>query len=475
MQEQYLDLGNKDVNNGQYLLAVFKIVPYGDEGLDSAATEVAAESSTGSNIKVGTMTSFSDSLDAKVYKIEKENNLVWIAYPWRIFDRGGNVQNIITFIAGNIYGMGNLKECKLLDVYFPPQMLVQYDGPSTTLDELRDYLEIYHRPVLGCIVKPKIGLTSSEYAELCYDFWKGGGDFVKNDEPQADQEFAPYDRMVKDVSDAMKRAEDETGIKKVHSFNVSAADFDTMLGRADLIASVMQPGSYAYLVDGITAGWTAVQTIQRRYPHTFLHFHRAGHGAYTRKESPFGYSVPVLTKMARLAGASGLHTGTAGVGKMSGSPEEDVVAAQLALRLSAKGPYFEQVWAEIPKTDTDLKETIEEEELIWKNSPRELAKKRAKDGSKGRDEYKWRGTKKTAPITSGGLNPTKVAKMIETIGTIDFIMTMGGGVHSHPSGTTAGAKAVVQAFDAWYEDVDIEKYARDHKELMEAVEFFGSK
>ncbi len=104
----------------------------------------------------------------------------------------------------------------------------------------------------------------------------------------------------------------------MHSFNVSAADFDTMIQRCEIIRnSGMEPGSYAFLIDGTTAGWMAVQTLRRHYPDVFIHFHRAGHGAYTRPENPIGYSVLVLSKFARLAGASGIHTGTAGVGKMA--------------------------------------------------------------------------------------------------------------------------------------------------------------
>ena len=80
--------------------------------------------------------------------------------------------------------MSSVKVCKLLDVYFPPQMLVQYDGPNYTIDDMRKYLGIEKRPILGTIIKPKIGLTSSEYAEVCYDFWSGGGDFVKTMNPK---------------------------------------------------------------------------------------------------------------------------------------------------------------------------------------------------------------------------------------------------------------------------------------------------
>nr|MBP7057821.1 ribulose 1,5-bisphosphate carboxylase [Candidatus Gracilibacteria bacterium] len=318
MQKEYinLDLGDKAMN-GNYMLAVFHLVAA--EGMDllDAASEVAAESSTGSNLRVGTATPFADSLDALVYKVDKEKSLVWIAYPWRIFDRGGNVQNILTYIAGNVFGMAEIKACKLLDVWFPREMLDQYDGPSYTIDDMRKYLNVYERPILGTIIKPKIGLTNSEYAEVCYNFWSGGGDFVKNDEPQADQDFCPYFKMVDDIREAMDRAEAETGHTKVHSFNISSPDFDTMKKRADYVIQKMKPGSYAFLVDGITAGWMAVQTARRLYPNVYLHFHRAGHGAMTRDENPIGYTVLVLSKFARLVGASGVHTGTAGIGKMA--------------------------------------------------------------------------------------------------------------------------------------------------------------
>ncbi len=476
MQEQYLGLGDKSVFNGQYMLTVFKVIPYGEESLKSAATEIAAESSSGSNLKVSTATNYSMGLDAIVYDIDEANNLVYIAYPWLMLDRGGNVQNILTFIAGNVFGMSNLKMCKLLDVWFPPQMLVQYDGPSYTLDEMRKYLNVYDQPILGTIIKPKIGLTSTEYAELCYDFWVGGGQFVKNDEPQADQQFAPYEKMVDSVRMAMDKAELRTGKTKVHSFNVSAADFDTMIRRADYVRRTMKPGSYAFLVDGITAGWTAVQTIRRHYPDVFLHFHRAGHGAFTRQENPIGFSVPVLTKFARLAGASGIHTGTAGVGKMSGDAREDIGAAKQALKLQAQGDYFNQIWAEIPDRDPDMQEMIKREEMFWGMPTRELAMiRRSKQLTMEvpEEHTMWRVIRKTAPIVSGGLNPVLLPEFLDVMGSIDFIVTMGGGVHSHPMGTSAGVTALVQSYEAWLQNIPLEEYAKDKEELRVAMDFYN--
>ena len=278
-QKAYVCLNLKNPKNGEYLLTISHLVPGGNLNILQAAAEVAAESSTGTNFKVKTETPFSRKLNALVYKIDLQKNLVWIAYPWRIFDRGGNVQNILTFIVGNVLGMKEVNALKLLDVWFAPSMLEQYDGPSYTIDDMRKYLNVYDRPILGTIIKPKIGLTSSEYAEVCYDFWVGGGDFVKNDEPQANQDFCPYDKMVLEVKQAMDKAVKETGMKKVHSFNVSSADFDEMIRRCELIKNAgFEKGSYAFLIDGITAGWMALQTLRRRYPDVFIHFHRAAHG-----------------------------------------------------------------------------------------------------------------------------------------------------------------------------------------------------
>lgn len=430
-QQAYVNFKLPNPQNGDYLLAVFHLVPGKGLNMLQAAAEIAAESSTGTNFKVKTETAFSRKMNALVYKLDLKKNLVWIAYPWRIFDRGGNIQNILTFIVGNVLGMKEITAMKLIDVWFPAAMLEHYDGPSYAFDDMRRYLKVYDRPILGTIIKPKIGLTHSEYAKVCYNFWSGGGDFVKNDEPQADQDFCPFEKMVKLVKKAMDKAVKETGHKKIHSFNVSSPDFDTMIKRCEIIRKAgFEPGSYAFLIDGITAGWMAVQTLRRRYPDVFLHFHRAAHGAFTREENPIGFSVLVLSKFARLAGASGIHTGTAGIGKMAGSPEEDIVAAHQILRQKQKGHFFEQSWT---------------------------------------------GVKKCCPIISGGLNPTLLKPFIDVMGTMDFITTMGAGVHAHPWGTKAGARALIQACEAYKKKISIEKYAkqRNHKELAEAIKFFS--
>jgi len=454
-QLAYVNLELKDPKNGEYMLCCFHVLPGGKLNILQAACEVSAESSTGTNFLVQTETAFSREMNALVYNVDTEKNLVRIAYPRRLFDRGGNVQNILTYVAGNIFWMKEVNAIKLLDVRFPPAMLEQYDGPSYTLDDMRKYLNVYDRPILGTIVKPKMGLTSAEYAEVAYDFRAGGGDFVKNDEPQANQDFCPYDKMVLHVKEAMDKAVKETGHKKVHSFNVSAADYETMIARCEMVVnSGMEKWSYAFLIDGTTAGWMAVQTLRRKYPDVFIHFHRAGHGAFTRPENPIGYSVLVLSKFARLAGTSGIHTGTAWVGKMAGTPEEDVTAAHNIFGLNAPGHVFQQSRGTIPENDVDRLQKVQEDHH------QHLTK----------EDDTRRNMKKCCPIISGGLNPTLLKPFIDVMGDVDFITTMGAGCHAHPGGTKKGATALVQSCEAYQKWVDIHEYAKDHEELAQAIE-----
>jgi len=41
--------------------------------------------------------------------------------------------------------------------------------------------------------------------------------------------------MVDHVKEAMDKAVKETGQKKIHSFNVSASDYDTMIKRCEMV------------------------------------------------------------------------------------------------------------------------------------------------------------------------------------------------------------------------------------------------
>jgi ribulose-bisphosphate carboxylase large chain len=86
----------------------------------------------------------------------------------------------------------------------------------------------------------------------------------------------------------------------------------------------------------------------------------------------------------------------------------------------------------------------------------------------------WYDFKTTFPVASGGLYPGAVPSEIGAFGN-DVILQAGGGIHGHPDGTVAGAKAMCQAVDAVMKKIPLDNYAVDHKELMQALKKWGKK
>jgi ribulose-bisphosphate carboxylase large chain len=437
--DRYANLNLKEADliaGGKHVLCAYKMMYKPGHGpYLAAAAHFAAESSTGTNVEVSTTDDFTRGVDALVYEIDEANEIMKIAYPVDLFDRNiidgrAMIASFLTLTIGNNQGMGDIEYGKMHDFYVPPDYLKLFDGPSTGI---KDLWRVLGRPVVdggfivGTIIKPKLGLRPEPFAKACYDFWLGG-DFIKNDEPQGNQVFAPFKESVRLVNDAMIRAQDKTGQPKLFSFNITADDHHEMVARGEYILETFGPNAdhVAFLVDGYVAGPAAITTARRRFPKQYLHYHRAGHGAVTSPNSKRGYTAFVLSKMARLQGASGIHTGTMGYGKMEGDASDKDMAFMLT-EDSADGPFYHQ---------------------------------------------EWLGFNTTTPIISGGMNALRMPGFFENLGHSNLIMTAGGGAFGHIDGGAKGAVSLRQAEQCWRAKADPVEFARDHREFARAFESF---
>lgn len=431
-----LDLKEADlIAGGRHVLCAYIMKPKAGYGYLETAAHFAAESSTGTNVEVSTTDDFTRGVDALVYEIDEAQELMKIAYPIDLFDRNvidgrAMLASFLTLTIGNNQGMGDVEYAKMHDFWVPPAYLRLFDGPSTTISDL---WRVLGRPVVnggfivGTIIKPKLGLRPEPFAAACYDFWLGG-DFIKNDEPQGNQVFAPFKDTVKAVRDAMVRAQDKTGQPKLFSFNITADDYREMIYRGEYILETFGENAdhIAFLVDGYVAGPAAITTARRAFPKQYLHYHRAGHGAVTSPQSKRGYTAFVLSKMARLQGASGIHTGTMGFGKMEGEAADKMMAFMITDNV-APGPYFKQDWL---------------------------------------------GMAPTTPIISGGMNALRMPGFFKNLGHSNLIMTAGGGAFGHIDGAAAGATSLRQAEQCWKEGADPVEFAKSHREFARAFETF---
>ena len=404
------------------VICQFKITPAKGYTFREVASITAGESSVGTWTDIKTVNKKTQAkIIPKVYYLDSKNKRCRIAYPIELFELG-NLSEILSSIGGNIYGMKSVEGILWEDINIPKKMLKSFQGPQFGIQGIRKYLGIKKRPLVGTIVKPKVGLNEKEHAQVAYDSWVGGCDIVKDDENLTSQTFNEFKKRFKLTIKKCKEAEKITQERKVYLINCTAP----VKEMEKRIKFVEQNGGNYIMLDIITLGWSALQ-YARSITKLPIHAHRAGHAMFDRNPN-HGMTMEVIAQLARMVGVDTLHIGTA-YGKMTGSKKEIL--------------HIEQEM-ELPFT---------------KQTKEHLSQK-------------WYNVKPVLGVASGGVYPGIVDKIIKFMGN-DVVIQAGGGIHGHPKGTLRGAIAMRQAVDATLRKIPLKKYAKDHIELKEALDKWG--
>ena len=393
------------------LVCTFSLEPASDMSWDDAASRVASESSNGTWAELHVEGSVTD-LSATAFDIDEKRGQIQVAYPETLFE-AGSMPQILSCIAGNIMGMKAVERIRLLDCEWPEAIVSKYPGPQYGSAVRSEILDAHDRPALATVPKPKVGLSTDQHAQVGYDAWMGGVDLLKDDENLTDQSFNPFeDRLAASLAQR-DRAQEETGETKSYLLNVTAPGTE-MLERVDLAA---EHGCEFVMIDIITTGWAALQQVRERCGRHGLaiHAHRAMHAAFDRVPN-HGVSMRVLAQIARLCGVDHIHTGTADLGKLE---NEDTVGINEWL---------------------------------------------------ARDLY---GLRDVLPMASGGLHPGLVPDLLDRVGTNVGIQA-GGGIHGHPDGTRAGARALREAVERSLADKSLDVSSAESPELAAAIEKWGT-
>lgn len=395
------------------ILAAFRVTPQPDVPPEEAAAAVAAESSTGTWTTVWSdLLTNLDRYNARCYRIEpipREENqyIAYVAYPLDLFEEG-SVANMMSSIVGNVFGFKAVKALRLEDLRIPVAYLKTFQGPPHGIQVERDKLSKYGRPLLGCTIKPKLGLSAKNYGRAVFECLRGGLDFTKDDENINSQPFMRWRDRFLFVMEAIKKAEAETGERKGHYLNVSAGTMEDILKRAEFAKEL---GAPIIMSDFFTVGFAAHTSLSKwcRENGVLLHCHRAMHAVVTRQKN-HGIHFRVLAKWLRMAGGDHLHVGTV-VGKLEGDRAatmavNDLLREDFIPADKSRGVYFDQHWASLASV---------------------------------------------FPVASGGIHVWHMPDLVAIFGD-DSVLQFGGGTQGHPWGNYAGAianrvslEAVVQA------------------------------
>ena len=391
------------------VLAVFRITP--QEGVDpiEAAAAVAGESSTATWTVVWTdRLTASDMYRAKAYRIEpvpgqEGQYFCWVAYDLDLFEEG-SVVNVFTSLVGNVFGFKAIRALRLEDIRFPLAYVKTCNGPPNGIQVERDVMNKYGRPLLGCTIKPKLGLSGKNYGRAVYECLRGGLDFTKDDENINSQPFMRWKQRFDFVQEATLKAEAETGERKGHYLNVTAPTPDEMFKRAEYAKEIGAPIiMHDYITGGFCANTGLAQWCQDNG--MLLHIHRAMHAVLDRNPH-HGIHFRVLTKILRLSGGDHLHTGTV-VGKLEGDRAStlgwiDLLRESYVPEDRSRGLFFDQDWGSMPGAFA---------------------------------------------VASGGIHVWHMPALVNIFGD-DSVLQFGGGTLGHPWGNAAGACANRVALEA---------------------------
>jgi ribulose-bisphosphate carboxylase large chain len=425
---EYLDIGYTPSDSD--IVSMYRMEPAPGVDFSEACNALAGESSIDTWSDILTLSpEIAAKIKPHVFEMDEKEKLVKVAYSTQLFEIG-SIPQILSALAGNIFSMKLISGLRLQDISFPKEVMQTYDGPEFGVEGVRKLLEVDDRPLCGTIVKPKVGLKSKDHAKVAYDSWMGGLDLVKDDENLTNQKFNPFQERVTETLHLRDKAEEATGEKKMYMPNITAPTCREMIKRAEF---VKESGGEYIMIDIIPVGWSALQTLreENKSLRLALHAHRCMHSAMTRNPQQ-GISMQVIAKLTRMIGLDQLHIGTA-VGKMHGGEAEV----------------------------SSLLRTCESQEVLEDRANHVLAQS-------------WYDLNPLLAVASGGLQPGHVPSVMRILGK-DIVMQFGGGIHAHPQGTRAGAKAVRQAIDSVMAGIDIADYAKSHEELRLALEKWGTK
>ncbi len=374
-------------------------------GVDEDLRGVFGAKVIGLDVK-GQVDTFSFSTFAEEFPKSKAC-MVRIAHPHENF--GPKIPNLLTAACGEgAFHSPGVASVKLMDIEFPESYLQHFEGPQFGIEGFREILGVYNRPIFFGVVKPNLGLTPRQFAELAYQSWRGGLDVAKDDEMLSDVPWSPLKERAALTGKMRLKCEKEIGEKKMYLASITD-EVDRLLDLHDI---AVEGGANALMVNTMTIGLSAARML-RKHASVPLVSHFDFLAPFTSVPN-FGVHSKVITKLQRIVGFDVVIM--PGFGDRMKIPEEEVL------------------------------QNVEE-------------------------CFKPLGQmKKSLPVPAGSQWAGTTGFLYRKLDTVDFGIVPGRAVFGHPLGPEAGARSLRQGWEAVERGLSLEDYSRHHVELQEAIQ-----
>lgn len=399
--------------------------------LEKSAQVLAGEQSSGTFIAVpGETEELKARFAARVESIEKLENSTEPSIPsvklkpgiyqraiikvsWSIENFGYNLPVLISTLQGNLYELTQFTGLKLMDIDFPDSYADVFKGPQFGISGCRKLTNVERRPLIGTIIKPSIGMSPEQTAELVKTLAEAGIDFIKDDELLGSSANSPFDKRLDAIMKVINAHADKTGKKVMYAFNLSD-EIDQMQRNYE---KIVKSGGTSAMISLNSVGLAGVKKICDNRE-LAIHGHRNGWGMLNRHPL-LGIEFPAYQKLWRLAGVDQIHVN------------------------GIQNKFWESDDSVVTSIESCLKPFLSGFSVL--------------------------------PVVSSGQWGGQAVETYRRTKTVDLLYMAGGGIMAHPSGPTGGVIALQQAWQGAVDGLSVEDTAKKYSEFNQSVSVFGKK
>lgn len=334
-----------------------------------------------------------------------------IVVSWSVENVGSNLPTLVSTIQGNLYELRQFSGLKLLDLVLPASFASYFPGPHYGVTGSRELTQVEGRPLIGTIIKPSVGMSPEETAQMVSTLVEAGIDFIKDDELMADPPHAPFVKRVDAVMRVINDHAQRRGKKVMYAFNISD-ELDRMTAHYE---TVLEHDGNCVMISLNSVGLIGVKKICDR-GQLVVHGHRNGWGMLTRHPL-LGMEFPAYQKLWRLAGVDQIHVN--GIDNKFWESDDSVVRSIE----SCRQPFLQ--------------------------------------------------CQPLLPVISSGQWGGQAPETYRRTQTIDLLYLAGGGIMAHPDGPSGGVTALHEAWHAAQAGLSLKQALAQSPALRRAAEKFG--
>ena len=262
-------------------------------------------------------------LQNEEYLNQTSMGTVEIAFPICNTDwETDGISHLLCQLMGGQIDIDIITKCRLNALKIPETVTKHFLGPKYGITGMRRFTHRYNQPLLGGIIKPKIGVSPDVLLEMTKQLVEGGVNFIKEDEIMANPACCPLEERIKVISEYLN----DQHSKVIYAFCING-DPHNVLDKAKLVAEL---GGNAVHVN-IWSGLGVYNSLRRLDLPLFIHFQKSGDKVFTDQQHRFSISWNVICQLAGLMGVDCIHNGMWG-----GYADDDPVQLQQSIDILHK-------------------------------------------------------------------------------------------------------------------------------------------